>query len=84
MEIKTKYDIGDKVYACWIERDNLVRVVDEVISEIFITKNKEVRYYTEKIIAEEWKEEELIPITNHEALIGRIDYLLERGYKENE
>ena len=82
MEIKTKYDIGDKVYCVWIEPDNIVRVVDDVISSIYINEDKEVLYYTEKLVAEEWKEHELIPITDHEGLIESIDYLLERGYQD--
>ena len=82
MEIKTKYDIGDKVYCIWIEPDNIVRVVDDVINSIYINEDKEVLYYTEKIVAEEWKEAELIPITDHEGLIESIDYLLERGYQD--
>ena len=44
MEIKTKYDIGDKVYCIWIEPDNIVRVVDDVISSIYINEDKEVLY----------------------------------------
>lgn len=82
MEIKTKYDIGDKVYCVWVEPDNIVRVVDDVISSIYINEYKKVLYYTEKIVAEEWKEGDLIPIIDHEALIESIDYLLERGYKD--
>lgn len=82
MEIKTKYDIGDKVYCVWVEPDNIVRVVDDVINSIYINEDKRILYYTEKIAAVEWKEDELTPITDHEGLIESIDYLLERGYQD--
>lgn len=83
MNIKTKYNIGDTVYACWFEYST-VRVIDAKINEIVIDKNKQVLYYLDSVVGEKWKEEELIPITDHENLVSRIDYLLERKDKEDE
>ena len=77
LEKKYKY-FQDIVYPSWtyIKNDTLY------VSKVLSSEDKEVLYYTEKIVAEEWKEDELIPITAHEGLIESIDYLLERGYQD--
>lgn len=75
MNIKTKYEIGQKVYAVFKEKNEIwVKVFDDVILQIVIDEDG-ITYYLEKM-CEEFKEEDIIPITNSEALVERIDYLL--------
>lgn len=75
MNIKTKFEIGQIVYVVFREDNEVwVKVFDDAIQEIVIGEDG-VTYYLTKI-CEEFKEEDLIPINNSEALTDRIDYLL--------
>lgn len=75
MNIKTKFEIGQIVYAVFREENEIwVKVFDDVVTEIVISEDG-ITYYLEKM-CEEFKEEDLVPIHNSEALTDRIDYLL--------
>ena len=76
MNIKTKYEIGQKVYAIFKEENEIwVKIFDDVVSQIVIDEDG-ITYYLEKTY-EEFKEEDIVPILKSEALVDRIDYLLE-------
>lgn len=73
MVISTKFDIGEEVYAIYKE-SNEVHVFKDKISEIVISKEKQL-YYLEKHDCEEYKEDELIKTSLTTNLINRIEEL---------
>ena len=72
MEIKTKYDIGDKVYVVFEEiNKNKIEVCVGTVQDILIKENT-IGYYVDTLF-EKITEEELIPINDKEGLAKKID-----------
>ena len=71
MNIKTKFKIGQEVYVIFKEdNEPYVKIFDDIITEITISKDGIV-YYLTKII-EEFKEDELVSKKDVNALIPKI------------
>ena len=73
MVISTKFNIGEEVYAIYKE-NNEVHVFKDKISEIVISKEKQL-YYLEKHNCDEWQENELVKTYSTTNLINRIEEL---------
>lgn len=73
MVISTKYAIGEEVYVIYKE-NNEVHVFKDKISEIVISKEKQI-YYLEKHNCDEWQENELVKTYSTTNLINRIEEL---------
>ena len=71
MNIKTKYNIGEDVYLCFLEEDGLIRVARVKVDEILIT-NDGVSYYTKPWIGESWKEDDFVTVGNPELLYKKV------------
>jgi hypothetical protein len=74
MEIKTKCNIGDRVWVLYEDSGDIIVSVDR-IEGIVVTDGKIV-YIAEKS-GEEYNEEDVIPYEDGENLIKRIRELLE-------
>lgn len=72
MNIKTEFQIGQKVYIIFKE-NNLVKLFADEVVEINIRSNGV--YYYGKVICEEFKEDELVDINAKEILIEKIEKL---------
>ena len=82
IKLEIKYELGEKVYAVYKEYDGIIRVIKSEIEEIGMSKKHGLYYYIQDIVAEEFKEEELIPINRKDLLVERIDKLMEKNDEE--
>lgn len=80
MKLDIKYKFGDEVYVVFKENDGMVRVFKAKIVEFSMSEKYGLRYYVDSVVAEEFKEEELVPVNDPGELLIRIDKLL--GEKE--
>ena len=72
MNIKTEFQIGQKVYIIFKE-NNLVKLFADEVVEINIRSNGV--YYYGKVMCEDFKEDELVDINAKEVLIEKIEKL---------
>ena len=72
MNIKTEFQIGQKVYIIFKE-NNLVKLFADEVAEINIRSNG--IYYYGKVMCEDFKEDELVDINAKEILIEKIEKL---------
>ena len=72
MNIKTEFQIGQKVYIIFKE-NNLVKLFADEVAEINIRSNG--IYYYGKVMWEDFKEDELVDINAKEILIEKIEKL---------
>lgn len=79
MKLDLKYKFGDEVYVAYIEDDGIVRVFKDKIVEFSMSEEYGLHYYVDKM-CEEFKEEDLILVSEPDDLLLRIDELL--GGKE--
>ena len=76
MTINSKFDIGDEVYAVYIETDDIIRVFTDTIVSITITEDKTIDYLLDNY-CDTFKENELVKIEDKESLVQTIDRLIE-------
>ena len=75
MNLKLKYEFNDEVYAVYKNNyRNEVVVTKGIISEFSMSKEDGLFYYLDN--GDDFKEENLIPLTRHDLLAARIDELL--------
>ena len=72
MNIKTKFELGEKIY-CVYKEDNIIKLFVDEVAEIVIL-NDGIVYYCEAI-CEEFKENELVAYNDKEALLNKIEEL---------
>lgn len=72
MNMKTEFQIGQKVYIIFKE-NNLVKLFADEVVEINIRSNGV--YYYGKVMCEDFKEDELVDINAKEVLIEKIEKL---------
>ena len=83
MNIKTKFKIGQEVYVIFKEdNEPYVKIFDDVITEITISKDGIVYYLTK--ILEEFKEDELVSKKDVNALIPKIRNFLKEDLDKGE
>ena len=83
MNIKTKFKVGQEVYVIFKEdNEPFVKIFDDVITEITISKDGIVYYLTK--IVEEFKEDELVSKKDVNALIPKIRNFLKENSNEGE
>lgn len=77
MKLELKYKLGEEVYVVFKEDDGMVRVFKDRIVEFAMSEKYGLHYFVENTVAEDFNEEELIPINREDLLIERINKLLE-------
>jgi len=82
MKIETKYNLGDHVYVIYENRGE-VCIYDDYIQEIAVNKDRTVYYYLDKC-GNDIPENELIPYSEKDKLINKIDTILKEYVKNNE
>lgn len=81
MEIKTKYEIGQKVWIVYENRGE-VCVYDDIISEICVTE--EGLHYLLEVSCNELKEEDTILYNEKEKLLSKIESLMKEIHEREE
>lgn len=82
MDIKTKYEIGQRVWIVY-ENKSEVCVYDDCIVNILIDENKELKYCT-KDSYEELKEEEIILYEELDKLGEKVKQVMQEIRKKEE
>ena len=72
MNIKTKFELGEKVY-CVYKEDNIIKLFVDEVAEIVVS-NDGIVYYGE-IMCEEFKENEVVAYNDKEGLLNKIEEL---------
>ena len=80
MEIKTKFDLGDEVYNVYVEKGE-VRILTDVIKEIFVCLDQKENMYFLDGICDEVKESEIVKTNNKEELMNLINIKLQELQK---
>ena len=81
MKIETKYEIGDKIWIVYKEKQS-VGIYYDFIHEIAINKDNNIIYYTK--YTEELEENEIILYHEKDKLLQKIEDLLKSEDKTNE
>ena len=79
MNIKTKYEIGQRVWVVYENRGE-VCVFDDVITEVCV--NKEKMYYLLEASCNELKEEDIILYDEKNKLLNKIETLMQEIHKK--
>lgn len=81
MNIKTKFELGEKVY-CVYKEDNIIKLFVDEVAEIVVS-NDGIDYYGE-IMCEEFKENEVVAYNDKEGLLNKIEELSSEKEENNE
>ena len=72
MNIKTKFELGEKVFIIYKE-DGMIKMYTDEVDQIVVS-NDGIGYYG-TVICEEFKENELVAYNDKEALLYKIEEL---------
>lgn len=75
MKLELKYNFNDEVYVVWKEKD-IINICKGNVVEFSMSEEYGLNYYLDGAIGEEFKEEELVPVTRQDLLLERINKLL--------
>ena len=81
MKIETKYEIGDKIWIVYKEKQS-VGIYYDFIYEIAVNKDNNIIYYTK--YTEELEENEIILYHEKDKLLQKIEDLLKSEDKKDE
>ena len=81
MNIKTKYNIGEKIWIVYEHKKEIHVYIDE-ISNIIVNEKGNFAYCPKLSEYEEYKEEDIIPYKNKLKLMEKINELAKKTAKE--